>query len=233
LPPSLREWLPEEQLAWFVLDAVAEMDVGAFVASYREDGWDLARWSFEPELSVAIAGCSRSPTESRPVAWCGSGSDAATSPAATLTTSARTTPRRPAWFMARSAPGCCGRRAALTGCRLPATGGPGKWWRAVVARSSGDIACGRRRPRSTVAGCDRSPAPAAADASAAGSTPAHAGARRCASMRRHGGDWLWSMRTAYAAVASRRPRPQPGSKPRLKGGRSPVRPAASRRVRKF
>lgn len=25
LPPSLREWLPEDHLAWFVLDAVAEM----------------------------------------------------------------------------------------------------------------------------------------------------------------------------------------------------------------
>jgi hypothetical protein len=26
LPPSLREWLPERHLAWFVIDAVAEMD---------------------------------------------------------------------------------------------------------------------------------------------------------------------------------------------------------------
>src|SRR3954468_6047609 len=39
LPPSLREWLPEGHLAWFVLDAVGEMDLGAFVASYREEGW--------------------------------------------------------------------------------------------------------------------------------------------------------------------------------------------------
>jgi hypothetical protein len=30
LPPSLREWLPEEHLAWFVLDAVAEMDLAGF-----------------------------------------------------------------------------------------------------------------------------------------------------------------------------------------------------------
>ena len=28
LPPSLREWLSEQHLAWFVLDAVAEMDLG-------------------------------------------------------------------------------------------------------------------------------------------------------------------------------------------------------------
>ncbi len=37
LPPSLREWLPEGHLAWFVLDAVAEMDLAPFVAGYRHD----------------------------------------------------------------------------------------------------------------------------------------------------------------------------------------------------
>jgi hypothetical protein len=30
LPPSLREWLPEDHLAWFVIDAVGELDLGAF-----------------------------------------------------------------------------------------------------------------------------------------------------------------------------------------------------------
>jgi hypothetical protein len=30
LPPSLREWLPEDHLAWFVLDAVEEIDLSAF-----------------------------------------------------------------------------------------------------------------------------------------------------------------------------------------------------------
>ena len=39
LPPSLREWLPEDHLAWFVLDAVAALDLEAFYASYRRDGW--------------------------------------------------------------------------------------------------------------------------------------------------------------------------------------------------
>lgn len=38
LPPSLSEWLPEDHLAWFVLDAVAELDLAAFYASYRSDG---------------------------------------------------------------------------------------------------------------------------------------------------------------------------------------------------
>ncbi len=27
MPPDVREWLPEGHLAWFVLDAVAEMDL--------------------------------------------------------------------------------------------------------------------------------------------------------------------------------------------------------------
>jgi hypothetical protein len=35
LPPSLREWLPEGHLAWFVIDAVAELDLGCFYAAYR------------------------------------------------------------------------------------------------------------------------------------------------------------------------------------------------------
>jgi hypothetical protein len=39
LPPSLREWLAEDHLAWFVLDAVAELELEAFYADYRRDGW--------------------------------------------------------------------------------------------------------------------------------------------------------------------------------------------------
>src|ERR671910_1721524 len=52
LPPSLREWLPEEHLAWFVLDAVAEMDLTAFYASYRDDGWGRA--AHDPAMMVAL-----------------------------------------------------------------------------------------------------------------------------------------------------------------------------------
>ena len=50
LPPSLREWLPEEHLAWFVLDAVAEMDLAAFYARYRDDGWGRA--AHDPAMTV-------------------------------------------------------------------------------------------------------------------------------------------------------------------------------------
>jgi transposase len=52
LPPSLREWLPEEHLAWFVLDAVAEMDLAAFHASYRDDGHGRA--AHDPAMMVAL-----------------------------------------------------------------------------------------------------------------------------------------------------------------------------------
>ena len=42
LPPSLREWLAEDHLAWFVLDAVQVMDLGDFYGAYRTDGWGRA-----------------------------------------------------------------------------------------------------------------------------------------------------------------------------------------------
>src|SRR6266705_824956 len=52
LPPSLREWLPADHLAWFVLDAVEEMDLAAFYGAYRQDGWGRA--AFEPSMMVAL-----------------------------------------------------------------------------------------------------------------------------------------------------------------------------------
>jgi transposase len=52
LPPSLREWLPEDHLAWFVLDAVDAIDLGEFYVEYREDGWGRA--AFDPRMMVAL-----------------------------------------------------------------------------------------------------------------------------------------------------------------------------------
>jgi len=52
MPPSLREWLPEGHLAWFVVDAVAEMDLGPFYARYRHDGWGRA--AYAPAMMVAL-----------------------------------------------------------------------------------------------------------------------------------------------------------------------------------
>ena len=52
LPPSLRDWLAEDHLAWFVLEAVAELDLQAFYAAYRADGWGAA--AHDPEMMVAL-----------------------------------------------------------------------------------------------------------------------------------------------------------------------------------
>src|SRR3954466_1266075 len=52
LPPSLRDWLPEDHLAWFVIDAVAEFDLSGFFAAYRADGH--GRPAHDPALMVAL-----------------------------------------------------------------------------------------------------------------------------------------------------------------------------------
>src|SRR5215217_4755620 len=52
LPPSLHEWLPADHLAWFVIDAVAAMDLAAFYASYRADGHGRAE--HDPAMMVAL-----------------------------------------------------------------------------------------------------------------------------------------------------------------------------------
>ena len=52
MPTDLREWLPAEHLAWFVLDAVEELDLAAFYAAYRDDGWGRA--AHDPPMMVAL-----------------------------------------------------------------------------------------------------------------------------------------------------------------------------------
>lgn len=52
LPPSLQEWLPPEDFAWLVLDAVAEIDLSTFYRKYRPDGRGQA--AFDPSMMVAL-----------------------------------------------------------------------------------------------------------------------------------------------------------------------------------
>lgn len=52
LPPNVREWLPQGDLAWFLLDVVAQMDLRAFYRGYREDGHGHP--AFEPSLMVTL-----------------------------------------------------------------------------------------------------------------------------------------------------------------------------------
>src|SRR3954466_12737912 len=57
LPPSLREWLPADHPAWFVLDEVDAMDLKAFFAGYRDDGWGRA--ARDPAMMPASGGAGR------------------------------------------------------------------------------------------------------------------------------------------------------------------------------
>ena len=52
LPPSLREWLPGDHLAWFLIDAVEEMRLDGFLAGYRADGWGRA--AYDPRMMVTL-----------------------------------------------------------------------------------------------------------------------------------------------------------------------------------
>jgi hypothetical protein len=52
MPPDVREWLPENHLAWFVIDAVGETDFDAFYTAYRRDG--RSRPAYDPVMMVAL-----------------------------------------------------------------------------------------------------------------------------------------------------------------------------------
>src|SRR5688572_8543530 len=52
LPPSLREWLPQDHLARFLLAAGEAMDLSGFLAGYRDDGWGRA--AHDPAMMVAL-----------------------------------------------------------------------------------------------------------------------------------------------------------------------------------
>src|SRR3954471_12937502 len=52
MPPDVREWLPAGHLAWFVIDAVGEMDLEAFYVAYRIDG--RSRPAYDPAMMVAL-----------------------------------------------------------------------------------------------------------------------------------------------------------------------------------
>ena len=52
LPPDLREWLAEDHLAWFVIEVVAQLDVGSFYAAYRADGHGRA--AHDPQMMLTL-----------------------------------------------------------------------------------------------------------------------------------------------------------------------------------
>jgi transposase len=52
LPPDLREWLPADHLAWFILDVVDQLNLGPFLAAYRADGHGRA--AYEPRMLLGV-----------------------------------------------------------------------------------------------------------------------------------------------------------------------------------
>jgi transposase len=52
MPPDVRDWLAEGHLAWFVIDAVAEMNLDVFYVAYRQDG--SSRPAYDPAMMVAL-----------------------------------------------------------------------------------------------------------------------------------------------------------------------------------
>jgi transposase len=56
MPPSVADWLPEDHLAWFVLDVVAGLDLTGFLSGYRADGRGGAAYDPAMMLTVLIYG---------------------------------------------------------------------------------------------------------------------------------------------------------------------------------
>jgi transposase len=52
MPPSLRDWLPADDLAWFVIETVEQLDLSAFYAAYRVDGHGRA--AYDPAVMVGL-----------------------------------------------------------------------------------------------------------------------------------------------------------------------------------
>jgi transposase len=52
MPPDVRDWLSEDHFAWFVMDAVAGMNLRGFYDAYRRDG--VGRRAYDPAMMVAL-----------------------------------------------------------------------------------------------------------------------------------------------------------------------------------
>lgn len=52
MPPSLQEWLPEKDMAWFIIDVVEQMDLRAYYRKYRGDG--RGQEAYDPSMMVAL-----------------------------------------------------------------------------------------------------------------------------------------------------------------------------------
>lgn len=54
LPPDMADWLPEDHLAWFLIDAVAAMDTSAFHSRRARARVSQGRAGFDPDMLVTL-----------------------------------------------------------------------------------------------------------------------------------------------------------------------------------
>lgn len=52
MPPSLQEWLPEKDMAWFIIDVVEQMELSAYYRKYRTDG--RGQEAYDPSMMIAL-----------------------------------------------------------------------------------------------------------------------------------------------------------------------------------
>jgi transposase len=52
LPPDLRGWLPQDHLAWFILDVVDQLDLQPFYRAHRDDGHGHP--AYDPKLLLGV-----------------------------------------------------------------------------------------------------------------------------------------------------------------------------------
>jgi transposase len=67
LPPDLRDWLPADHLAWFVLDVVDQLDLGPFLRGYRADGHGHPAYDPKALLGVLLYGYATGVRSSRQI----------------------------------------------------------------------------------------------------------------------------------------------------------------------
>jgi transposase len=52
LPPDLRDWLPQDHLAWFILDVLNQLDLQPLLRAYRADG--LGHPAYDPKTLLGV-----------------------------------------------------------------------------------------------------------------------------------------------------------------------------------
>jgi transposase len=56
LPPDLRDWLPQDHLAWFILDVLDQLDLAPFYVAHRDDGHGHPAYDPKTLLGVLLYG---------------------------------------------------------------------------------------------------------------------------------------------------------------------------------